>query len=151
MKKKEKRNKQNKMKLELNTPVQYRNGEKARIIAVGLSSPYSVVSVLNTNGIDSLITHTAEGNQFIDLKLSPYDLIPIPQPPTYRPWRSEEVPIGVRIRTKDRRCSGILTSVDYQVHTVLVGLKEENTTALFNKCEHSLDSGKTWLPCGVRE
>jgi hypothetical protein len=60
-----------------------------------------------------------------------------------RPWTADEVPVGGQLRSKsyhpDHR-SLITTSG----HTIL-------REGWLNEYEHSIDGGKTWLPCGVME
>ena len=74
-----------------------------------------------------------------------------PAAPTLRPWRPEEVPVGALIRNKNRdseqnRYLIIAVNGDY----VAAGRRMyEHLNVLFNNSEHSLDHGKTWLPCGV--
>lgn len=69
---------------------------------------------------------------------------------TPRPWKMEEVPIGALIRTKAGNCpykALIISASEYQVcfgdHTY--DFDEDD----LNYFEHSVDGGKTWLPCGV--
>jgi hypothetical protein len=63
--------------------------------------------------------------------------------PVLRPWTADEVPLGCQLRSKsyhpDHR-SLITTSG----HTIL-------REGWLNEYEHSIDNGKTWLPCGVME
>lgn len=77
--------------------------------------------------------------------------------PVYRPWTADEVPLGAQFRTKlvqfRGMAYGIITYADdggipihYGNGTRWVGFKET-----LEKYEHSLDCGKTWLPCGVEE
>lgn len=82
-----------------------------------------------------------------------YRIKPIPR---YRAWTSEEVPVGSLIRWTGQNDS----------RTVIVGLSHPDkdiqwlnghsdryiitaTQDALIRCEHSLDQGKTWLPCGV--
>jgi hypothetical protein len=62
---------------------------------------------------------------------------------TLRPWTADEVPLGCQLRHKsynpDHR-SLITTSG----HTIL-------REGWLNEFEHSIDGGKTWIPCGVME
>lgn len=70
--------------------------------------------------------------------------------PKLRPWRVEEVPLGAQIR-----CKGAV------IRHVIVGMCGDGIEAgrAFSAgvdwalvyCEHSLDGGKTWHPCGVEE
>jgi hypothetical protein len=76
--------------------------------------------------------------------------------PKLRPWKPEEVPLPSVIRSKETNArwlaltasvSGISTAncnkAGETVVSSFVNLLEHN--------EHSTDSGKTWLPCGVLE
>jgi len=77
--------------------------------------------------------------------------------PKLRPWKPEEVPVGMLIRNKDRL---------YNARTLILATSDRGIlkfgkssvcpdvldfdSALANY-EHSTDSGKTWHPCGVLE
>lgn len=69
-----------------------------------------------------------------------------------RAWRPEEVPLGAQFRDK--------RTMPHQCRTI--ALSADNLKIYFQECEwtfaetlengeHSLDHGKTWLPCGVLE
>ena len=81
---------------------------------------------------------------------------PTPKPPQYRPWRPEEVPVGEQVRRKDQS--------NEQARCMIVGVEnfgliyvsspawiksKFSTLEFFDEWTHSLDQGKTWLPCGV--
>lgn len=69
--------------------------------------------------------------------------------PHYRPWKPEEVPVGARIRIKETSFYSIIAScADNSVWIPQSGYYLAQTLSL-DKFEHSLDHGKTWLPCGV--
>jgi hypothetical protein len=61
--------------------------------------------------------------------------------PTFRPWTSDEVPLGSIMRTKglEGRCIIIDTETS------------DDRSYWLNAREHSTDGGKTWHPCGVME
>ena len=61
--------------------------------------------------------------------------------PTLRPWTADEVPLGSIMRTKglEGRCIIIDTETS------------DDRSYWLHAREHSTDSGKTWLPCGVME
>ncbi len=61
--------------------------------------------------------------------------------PTFRPWTADEVPLGSIMRTKglEGRCIIIDTETS------------DDRSYWLNAREHSIDNGKTWLPCGVME
>ena len=62
--------------------------------------------------------------------------------PTLRPWAADEVPLGAWIRFKkviDDRSILAWTST------------QRDRDMWLEEREHSIDGGKTWLPCGVVE
>lgn len=73
-----------------------------------------------------------------------------PEPPAkrYRPWKPEEVPVGAQIRAIGLRWRGLILSVcaNGEIHCMTGFIPAEH--ALANH-EHSINNGKTWLPCGV--
>ena len=62
--------------------------------------------------------------------------------PVLRPWTADEVPLGMQARNRE-----------YPKTRWLIDRtsSEENRKDWCEKYEHSIDSGKTWLPCGVIE
>lgn len=62
--------------------------------------------------------------------------------PVLRPWTADEIPLGAQVRKKSdptrRWLIGNTGSYD-------------DREKYFETNEHSTDSGKTWLPCGVME
>jgi hypothetical protein len=60
---------------------------------------------------------------------------------TLRPWTADEVPLGSQCRTKG----------DTKRFLIVRTSDESTREEWLNKCEHSTDGGKTWLPCGVEE
>ena len=61
---------------------------------------------------------------------------------TLRPWTADEVPLGAWMRFKATPSErAIITCV-----TLTLSLKK-----WLEDREHSIDCGKTWLPCGVME
>jgi hypothetical protein len=67
----------------------------------------------------------------------------------YRPWTPEEVPVGALTRPK------IKGDVVMIIGRVSSGVFQGGDRGIYPFCdllkyrEHSLDNGKTWLPCGV--
>lgn len=59
-----------------------------------------------------------------------------------RPWTADEVPLGMQARNRE-----------YPKTRWLIDRtsSEENRKDWCEKYEHSIDGGKTWLPCGVIE
>jgi len=81
----------------------------------------------------------------------PIGRLPEPPKPVWRPWKAEEVPLLAWVRYKTQRdapCSLILAR-----GKELVGCTYKDWTFkdIFDQCEHSVDGGKTWNPCGVQE
>lgn len=71
--------------------------------------------------------------------------------PVLRPWTADEVPIGAILRYKGNNqsirmlivCNLQIGLCGYQTNYPYDYLRDE--------MEHSIDGGKTWLPCGVME
>lgn len=61
--------------------------------------------------------------------------------PTLRPWTADEVPLGAWMRSKGLYGRQIIT------HTA----EQKDREWWLKASEHSIDNGKTWLPCGVVE
>lgn len=73
------------------------------------------------------------------------------EPPAkkYRPWTPEEVPVGAQVRyAKNQRSIRMLITSNVEPHLLGYGCKW-NLEDLCKSMEHSIDNGKTWLPCGV--
>jgi hypothetical protein len=76
----------------------------------------------------------------------------------YRPWNTDEIPVGALIRDcctsyGSRPSTLILASrgtwVDF-IHPKTGHLSNQSSKFLLDEqWEHSIDNGKTWLPCGV--
>ena len=93
---------------------------------------------------------------FHNLELDKFDyrIKPEPKTPIYRPWKPEEVPVGAWIKTN---------TYDYNGFTSIIGVSNDEIMTMENSLEdmfitfsyaleknvHSIDKGKTWLPCGV--
>lgn len=76
--------------------------------------------------------------------------------PTYRPWKPEEVPLGAQVKLKSFGCETRWLITAFWNNRVRLngGNREEDTWSadlMLRDYEHSLDQGKTWLPCGVQE
>jgi hypothetical protein len=62
--------------------------------------------------------------------------------PTFRPWTSDEVPLGAWMRAKS----------DPKFRWVIINVANDDMRReFFLRNEYSTDGGKTWLPCGVVE
>lgn len=62
--------------------------------------------------------------------------------PTYRPWTSDEVPLGAWMRN--------VPNGEYR-WLIQSSSLDESRKAWLTECEHSTDGGVTWKPCGVVE
>jgi hypothetical protein len=60
---------------------------------------------------------------------------------TLRPWTADEVPLGAWVRMKNLNMT----------RSMIVSVAAFNLGIAFKEYEHSIDGGKTWLPCGVME
>lgn len=85
-----------------------------------------------------------------------------PEEPTFRPWKPEEVPVGALIKWKNGSLNAYLgrpmlilcynqQKAGIQFYDGLGYLNSHDLLGCLKSCEHSLDGGKTWLPCGVLE
>ena len=75
-----------------------------------------------------------------------------------RAWRPEEVPIDCTIRIKSNPSTWfrIAGAIEGRLKISLMTSGELNFDAdsyspIHEKCEHSVDAQKTWLPCGIEE
>lgn len=77
---------------------------------------------------------------------------PKPEPKrTLRPWKPEEVPVGVLIKSKSTYWKGVLIQFDEQDRIAVGEDRLMTRRACLENYEHSTDGGKTWHPCGVWE
>jgi len=70
--------------------------------------------------------------------------------PVLRPWTADEVPLGAWLRSKEGGWKALIFEVRRD------GQMEINNSSItpysaLRYCEHSIDGGKTWKPCGVEE
>jgi hypothetical protein len=74
-----------------------------------------------------------------------------PEPPAkrYRPWTPEEVPVGAQVRYNGNSKSIRMLIVCNNEPDLLGESKNWSYVDLLTSMEHSLDNGKTWIPCGV--
>jgi len=77
-----------------------------------------------------------------------FRLAPEPPEKRYRPWRTGEVPVGAQIKAKKHDWRSIILGVTSSAYIHIAGGGFASDYALENH-EHSIDNGKTWLPCGV--
>ena len=59
-----------------------------------------------------------------------------------RPWTADEVPLGAQMRTGANGEYRWL--IDHSGHNI-------KRKEWLEECQHSIDGGKNWLPCGVVE
>jgi hypothetical protein len=73
-----------------------------------------------------------------------------PEPPAkrYRPWTPEEVPLDAWYRTSLKSISRLCAVTETRVKACSTG-DWFTYEQLWDLAEHSIDNGKTWLPCGV--
>ena len=79
--------------------------------------------------------------------------------PTLRPWRPEEVPVGALLRHRTVTFVRSTVTMILSVRGAWIGFVCAETFKLIDMLceninkhyEHSLDHGRTWLPCGVAE
>lgn len=97
------------------------------------------------------VTWTDSGVQVIGC-CEKFDLISPWTEPQLRPWRPEEVPVGALIRVRNPIASTrhLIVSVDDEGIDAGRHFHGSHEWAA-EHCLHSLDGGKTWLPCGVME
>lgn len=71
--------------------------------------------------------------------------------PKLRPWRPEEVPVGAQLRCiTDHTIRYMITGCSSSYVWITMDCKPHYKNML-DTYEHSLDNGRTWLPCGVME
>jgi hypothetical protein len=70
-----------------------------------------------------------------------------------RPWKPEEVPVGALLRHKGY--PSVVMIIGQSSGDIICWVHDEVGRMAAKECldieEHSLDGGKTWLPCGVME
>ncbi len=71
--------------------------------------------------------------------------------PKLRPWRPEEVPVGALLKNKTNRDRTMIVGISVDTIYMFNESRRDYIHKLFTYWEHSLDNGKTWLPCGVFE
>lgn len=77
--------------------------------------------------------------------------------PKFRPWKPEEVPVGalIRFQPHDSTIVGkyLIIASDFAgivyCNTISNPVLQKSSLHNLLKYEHSIDYGKTWLPCGV--
>ena len=72
--------------------------------------------------------------------------------PKLRPWTTAEVPLLALIRSKNpsmKTDRGVIFGISGGV--IKSGNGANTPAETLERFEHSIDGGKTWLPCGVME
>ena len=73
-----------------------------------------------------------------------------PRPePKLRPWKRDEVPLDAWFRVKGETLKYRLLQIGESHVGFMRGTY--GVAVLIDGWEHSIDGGKTWLPCGVLE
>lgn len=70
---------------------------------------------------------------------------------TLRPWTADEVPLGCILKAKSTNSVWLLIGRNNAGEILISGDKYRSPEWLLAEYEHSIDGGKTWLPCGVVE
>jgi hypothetical protein len=71
--------------------------------------------------------------------------------PKLRPWKSEEVPVGALYKQRNNAHRGLIVGIVGNNVQLGNGSGYDLERDLLRDYQHSLDHGKTWLPCGVEE
>ena len=108
------------------------------------------------NGNDASIENVSEGGGWERKSHSGFWIREIYRrkpKPTLRPWKPEEVPVGALVRLEAHpNAKMLITEVrTYPSRFTMVFGSLEWSPENLPGWEHSLDHGKTWLPCGVVE
>jgi hypothetical protein len=95
-----------------------------------------------------------DGHAGLEFNL-PIDFYRIKPAAKLRAWRFSEVPISPDVWFRNKH-SGVWWRITYVnpsgEHSVAArDGKQKSAAVLMHEHEHSLDNGKTWLPCGVLE
>jgi hypothetical protein len=91
-------------------------------------------------------TETPQWSEFTEYRIKPE--------PKLRPWKREEVPLDAWFRNKKHSVWFKLISIshnDVGFISINDGFSSATFEHLLETAEHSIDGGKTWLPCGVME
>lgn len=120
-------------------------GKRVECLTVN-QTEYLPVSRVGTS--DGIISPTCFGERGDDRVRYKFRLASEPPAKKFRHWTRDEVPIGAIIKAKGKLWKSLIVGVMgdglIQIHDG--GFSPE--FALENHV-HSLDGGKTWLPCGV--
>ncbi len=125
-----------------------------RVDAMDPSAKPELWMMVSEIGKDSRASYTAA--VFNDDAAS-YRFRIAPEPPAkrYRPWTPNEVPVGGLFRKKGFAGVSLILSngASRESGVSYVGWDNQFAKVLYQDAlsfyEHSIDGGKTWLPCGV--
>ena len=126
-------------------------GKRVECLTVN-QTEYLPISRVGTS--DGIISPTCFGDLDEDRIHYKFRLAPEPPAKKFRPWKPEEVPVGALVRFGNGKTGNhcwMITgwnAVSFHTSNSVYGpvLFEE---AERKGCQHSLDNGKTWLPCVV--
>lgn len=90
------------------------------------------------------------GGRYVHGLDSPVDIVAEWTEPKLRPFRLDEVPLGTWLTMEGKPGRYLITGAR-EVDLVAAFLGFIGYEHALNNCKHSLDNGKTWLPCGVKE
>lgn len=91
-------------------------------------------------------------NPSFEFNFASYRIKPTTPTPTYRPWKSEEVPVGALITGKGKG-RYLINGIAANGYKIYYSRHAEVTIndLLDDEWTYSTDQGKTWQPCGVLE
>lgn len=132
--------------------VMTREGKPVRILACDIKSVYPVAGI-RPNGYDEQLSCWTHTGCFMESGCeSRHDLF-LAVEPTLRPWKPEEVPVGAVWKNATQRC--VILAVNAEGRVLMTdsfkGSVNFYNPIMLQNGQHSLDGGKTWLPCGVEE
>lgn len=141
-------------------PVQTRDGRKARIICTDHNHIQPVIALVETGGVESIERHGLDGSfNYAHGEPSTHDLINIPEE-KWSQWSSEELPLDAWFRetafpdewfkVASRWFANVGGNKVLYVEFTDSDRGTVDLAAIFSKCEHSTDLGKTWHKCGVK-
>lgn len=114
------------------------------------SSPKSLDRWLPVDRVGECRANQYSQSAFGQADFYRFRLAPEPPAKKWREWEFGEVPVGALTRHKE--CGGDVLMIvgKFSTGALLAGDSGMYPfTDLFRMREHSIDNGKTWLPCGV--
>ena len=125
-------------------------GKRVECLMVN-QTEYLPISRVGTS--DGIISPTCFGERDDDRIRYKFRLAPEPPAKKWRSWTPEEVPIGALIRfapVVTSHCwmiTGWNLASFFTSNSAMGPVRFEEAEG--KGCQHSIDNGKTWLPCGV--